>query len=90
MVEPSRMTTEQESWDDLYCSLCGACGEEGCCSPDRCSCLYREHYDKTYNILLKENELLYRFLEDISELEDSRADERYELVARVKKQIEEL
>ena len=75
---------------DMYCTTCGACGEEGCCLPDKCVCLYREHYDKTYKSLLDENELLYKFMEDISELEDSRADERYVLVLELKKKLEEL
>ena len=43
---------------DLYCPVCGACGIDGCCSPDRCRCLHREQYNEDYKTLLEENERL--------------------------------
>lgn len=39
---------EELSYDDVYCSLCGACGEEGCCPGDMCEGkggLYCDHYN---------------------------------------------
>lgn len=44
---------------DLYCPMCGACGEEDCCPPDQCNCLYSEHYNKTYRELLGEHQMFY-------------------------------
>lgn len=50
----------------FYCPKCGACGHEGCCSPDRCEelpCLYGEGYLKTYKELEEENTELRNKLE---------------------------
>jgi len=38
--------------DDPYCQICGACGHEGCCSPDICA--FKETYDKSYREMAKE------------------------------------
>jgi len=52
---------------DVYCPMCGSCGEEGCCRPEKCKCFYSEHYNKTYRELLDEHErflILLRALTD--------------------------
>lgn len=36
----------------IYCEDCGACGETGCCSPNRC--LYVDTYQGEYNDLVEE------------------------------------
>jgi len=52
----------KQELDTIYCPTCDACGEEGCCPPDRCKhlkdnlkCLYGIDYAKSYADLLKEN-----------------------------------
>ena len=58
--------------DPLYCPKCGACGEEGCCSPDRCielPCLYGEHYLKSYKELEAENVILRKRREEMEQKE---------------------
>jgi len=55
---------------DVYCAACGACGEEGCCSPDRCICFYGEHYDKAYKDLADEHERFLRFVQGIKALDE--------------------
>lgn len=47
---------ERDKIESSYCSVCGACGEDGCCSPDCCK--YKKHYDTSYEELLNENERL--------------------------------
>lgn len=47
---------ERDKTESSYCSVCGACGEDGCCSPDCCK--YIKHYDNSYQELLNENERL--------------------------------
>lgn len=44
----------------IYCSTCGSCGEEGCCSPTKCTivkCLYPDSVEK-YKEALAEVEQL--------------------------------
>ena len=53
---------------DLYCTACGACGIDGCCSPDKCKCMHREQYDKDYRTLLAENEEYYNFIKEVSQM----------------------
>lgn len=60
---------------DIYCPACGACGEDGCCSPDRCRCFYLEHYNNCYKDLLEENEKYYNFIKKVSLTPDVRLDE---------------
>lgn len=61
--------------DDIYCSNCGACGESGCCSPDKC--LYVDHYNKEYRELLEEHERFLILLQALTDTsgEYSRADQ---------------
>ena len=59
---------KQEALEEImeyYCSICGACGEEGCCSPDKCKCMYGEHYTLSYKELLEENERLYNLYTEV-------------------------
>lgn len=65
----------EEKGLDLYCTTCGACGTDGCCSPDRCKCLHREQYDKDYKTLLEENEKYYNFIKKVSNTADVDLDE---------------
>ena len=53
---------------DMYCTACGACGIDGCCSPDRCTCLYRDVYSDDYKTLLEVNEKYHNFIKEVSEM----------------------
>jgi len=62
--------TKQQALEEhmgFYCSACGACGEEGCCNPDKCKCMYGEHYKLSYKELLEENEKLYNLYNELME-----------------------
>ena len=62
-----RLREELEKLDSPYCPTCGACGEEGCCPPDRCKhliCFYGEHYVRTYRDLEAENKRLRQIVID--------------------------
>lgn len=56
----------EENGLDLYCPLCGSCGEEGCCRPEKCKCFYAEHYNKTYRELLDEHEAFYQLVRGLA------------------------
>jgi hypothetical protein len=38
--------------DNIYCPVCGACGEDGCCPPWKCKqggqCLYPKYHNNFY------------------------------------------
>lgn len=54
------MDTNVEDLDSSYCQQCGACGESGCCSPNKC--LYLNDYKKDYRELEMEHEKMYKTL----------------------------
>lgn len=61
----------KEQDEEVYCPTCGACGEEGCCPPDRCEhlrCFYGEHYAKTYRELEAENGALRSLVDGVTEI----------------------
>lgn len=61
---------EQDLEDDfkIYCDKCGACGEEGCCSPDKCEELkYCKGYQQCYESLLDYNDKLFNDNEKLAE-----------------------
>jgi hypothetical protein len=39
-----RNKMDEDDFPSLYCIICGACGEEGCCQPVKC----RQHPDGLY------------------------------------------
>ena len=72
--EIERLEKENIELQEIYCSECGACGEPGCCPPERCKelksnlkCLYGIEYAKEYKELLDEN---YELRKKNEELED--------------------
>jgi len=81
------MPNAKQEIDD-YCPSCGACGEEGCCSPDRCNCQYREHYDETYATLLKENKKMYDFIKLVNSTPDVSLDELPVMAAHILEDIQ--
>ena len=64
LLQDCKVTIEQlqaeveELKNPIYCKKCGACGESGCCPPDRCNCLYGDEYKTEYTELCAENEHL--------------------------------
>lgn len=55
---------------DVYCPMCGSCGEEDCCRPEMCKCFYSEHYNKTYRELLDEHEQFYQLVKQIADIQN--------------------
>lgn len=55
---------------DVYCPLCGSCGEEECCRPEMCKCFYADHYNKTYRQLSDEHEAFYRLVKQIADIQN--------------------
>lgn len=73
---------------DVYCPVCGSCGEEGCCRPEMCKCFYAEHYNKTYHELLDEHE---QFLNLLKALVDTSGEyDRDDQIADACQLLEEL
>jgi hypothetical protein len=68
-----------EAYDSPYCSACGGCGEEGCCSPLICKQSGSGDYCSTY---LDDLQFGYRMYRDLMKLLDD--DENY------KQQLDEL
>jgi len=56
---------ESEERNSPYCEECGACGDSGCCPPNRCKCLYGEVYKEDYRDLLDENESFRNILNEL-------------------------
>lgn len=63
-------TTEQALQNDEYspyCSVCGACGEEGCCAPSRCVMSPSGEYCADYLVVLQSS---YKELMAINDYND--------------------
>lgn len=50
-----------------YCHECGACGEDGCCPPTMCKCLYKEGYRQDWKEL---SEICDELIKENTELKD--------------------
>jgi hypothetical protein len=70
----SNKTIEEETIEDIYCPVCGACGEDGCCDTldaieqhigCETECLHADIYWKNLNFFVKlGRELFNEFSED--------------------------
>ena len=60
-----RFFTKQKAMEEgmgVYCQICGACGETGCCSPDVCKCVYVDDYRSDYKTMESDCEKLLSFV----------------------------
>lgn len=88
LQEFKRIQARTKIMENPYCKVCGACGEEGCCSPLTCDftegCEYKDIYlkDLKYGYLLMQR--LYDYLDHnhdgqaIKEIEDKTYNDIYE------------
>ncbi len=78
------MAAPDEENYSVYCEKCGACGEEGCCSPIKCkataNCMYPHYLD-----ILKDAYHKYGKICDVIFNSDEMAGDAYRLL-----QIEEI
>lgn len=75
-----------------YCKDCGACGEEGCCSPLKCfskliendRCMYGKYYLRDFQIALEFSEWVIEHVDKNNVLTVKDANRRYrELIDKI-------
>ena len=68
----SGLLKDEEDFPGLYCKVCGACGEDGCCSALMC----KQHKNGVYcEWYLKELKFAYAMFKDIYPLLDEKETE---------------
>lgn len=71
--------------DSPYCKDCGACGEDGCCSPLKCisklvnknTCMYGNGYLKDIELALKFSKWVFEYVDKNDNLNVKEANLKY-------------
>jgi len=87
----NKFFTKQQAMEQgmgIYCTTCGACGVDGCCSPDMCKCLYGDEYKRDYKSMENEWGKMFIFIDKLKN-PDQPVD-RYKLADEARELIDSL